>query len=372
MTRKIALKRLTKSDLTLFRWHFENSAAGNQKAINLNRDVFVDVLFPALPAESAAHAGRFPVDLYIYGPSKAPELNLQRKIIKWGEYKNWRLNGEFIENPVDDPSRFNSLAAGDFALIEFGGLHFPESARMCLVDHASMPGLHAECARLIGNRKMIDLSAAVLDDILAKSGVADVFPVGGTQLDADLEDAAQNGLTGTRALAKRAQARPITKEELEAALARASEIGNLGEDFINQYLSGIVGSQIKSFEWVSRRNAVAPYDFAIEEAGGWSRIDVKATSGRFGNRIHVSMGELLQMANPISDYRIYRLYELDGDEAKLRVSEPLRSFAQNLLPIFERLPPGVNADSISIDPEMLSFGDQVVLHISIADDDLDD
>ena len=46
---KLALKKLTASDLTLFEWHFRNRNAGNQKAINLNADVFVQQLFPALP-----------------------------------------------------------------------------------------------------------------------------------------------------------------------------------------------------------------------------------------------------------------------------------------------------------------------------------
>jgi len=51
---KLSIKRLTRSDLTFFRWQHEHQDAGNQKAINLNRDVFVSELFPALPAEGAA------------------------------------------------------------------------------------------------------------------------------------------------------------------------------------------------------------------------------------------------------------------------------------------------------------------------------
>ena len=40
MLKKLAVKRLTASDLTFFVWHFRNQPAGNQKAINLNADVF--------------------------------------------------------------------------------------------------------------------------------------------------------------------------------------------------------------------------------------------------------------------------------------------------------------------------------------------
>ena len=46
MINKLALKRLTASDLTLFEWHFNYRNAGNQKAINLNADVFKDQLYP--------------------------------------------------------------------------------------------------------------------------------------------------------------------------------------------------------------------------------------------------------------------------------------------------------------------------------------
>ena len=82
MISKFSIKRLTKSDLTLFEWHFRTIKAGNQKAINLNANVFIDKLFPSLPELSYSHSGRFPLDLFVYGPGLEPELNLQRKIIK--------------------------------------------------------------------------------------------------------------------------------------------------------------------------------------------------------------------------------------------------------------------------------------------------
>jgi len=41
MTTRLALKRLTDSDLTIFETLFRKLAAGNQKAINLNADVFI-------------------------------------------------------------------------------------------------------------------------------------------------------------------------------------------------------------------------------------------------------------------------------------------------------------------------------------------
>ncbi|MCF5393021.1 hypothetical protein GIV99_28485, partial [Pseudomonas syringae] len=77
---KIAIKRLTKSDLTLFTWHFKEMNSGNQKSINLNANVFIDKLYPDLPNISAQKGKTtFLVDLSIYGPGAAPKHSLARK-----------------------------------------------------------------------------------------------------------------------------------------------------------------------------------------------------------------------------------------------------------------------------------------------------
>jgi len=47
--KKLALKRLTKSDVTIFEWHLRNRNAGNRKSINLNADVFVTEMYPSVP-----------------------------------------------------------------------------------------------------------------------------------------------------------------------------------------------------------------------------------------------------------------------------------------------------------------------------------
>ena len=111
--KKLALKRLTKSDLTIFEWHFRNRNAGNQKSINLNADVFVNELYPAVPTVALTNGNEMPVSVSIFGPGVKTELALARKIIKGAAYKNWRLNGEFIFNPAGDPDRFNVLLPGD-------------------------------------------------------------------------------------------------------------------------------------------------------------------------------------------------------------------------------------------------------------------
>ena len=81
MPRKLALKRLTASDLTLFKWHFQNHPAGKQKAFNLDASVLVDELYPQLGEPALVPQPRYPLDLYLCGPGLAPANNLQRKIL---------------------------------------------------------------------------------------------------------------------------------------------------------------------------------------------------------------------------------------------------------------------------------------------------
>ena len=133
MSEKLALKRLTASDLTFFEWHFKNRNAGNQKAINLNADVFAGRLYPAVEAVARQSQNKLGVDLWIGGPGAASPHNYQRKIIKGAAYKNWRLDGEVVYNPETDPERFNGLRPGDLALLGFDGDLVPNTMHLVLV-----------------------------------------------------------------------------------------------------------------------------------------------------------------------------------------------------------------------------------------------
>jgi len=71
----IAIKRLTKSDITFFARHYRAQVkAGDstaQKSINLNSDVFIDQLFPRLRSLN----GQYRFDMLVYGPGNAPRLS---------------------------------------------------------------------------------------------------------------------------------------------------------------------------------------------------------------------------------------------------------------------------------------------------------
>ena len=80
MADHLALKRLTASDLTLFESLFRRLNAGNQKAINLNADVFVGALYPSAPTLGTAMDNEIPLALSLFGPGGKPAHKMTRKI----------------------------------------------------------------------------------------------------------------------------------------------------------------------------------------------------------------------------------------------------------------------------------------------------
>jgi hypothetical protein len=77
----------------------------------------------------------------------------------------------------------------------------------------------------------------------------------------------------------------------------------------------------------------------------------------------VSINELLHCAETAVPYRIFRVFGIEGRKARMCISNPLMEFANSILPILEKLPAGVSADNISINPAKLSFGPAVELEI---------
>src|SRR5205823_357952 len=130
-------------------------------------DVFLS-LYPSLPELVPQLNGRIPIDLYVYGPGLEQGLNLQRKIIKAGSYKNWRLDGEFIYDPTPNPERFHPLTPGDLVLLEFGGdAVVPTTTRMFLLCNSSAPdtNLHRLFSDHLGARPMAVLAYASIERI---------------------------------------------------------------------------------------------------------------------------------------------------------------------------------------------------------------
>lgn len=375
MASKLALKRLTPSDLTLFEWQFRRLGVGGQKSINLNANIFAEQLFPAI-SEATRGAGRVPLDLWIFGPGNRPPINLQRKIIKWGTYKNWRLDGEFITNPVDEPDRFNSLAPGDYVIFSCEGEVLPSSATALFVAHAvpEDTSLHAALSelRFAGRDTMRTLDEADITQLITRAQVPEGHPLAGFALSNELQEAALGSGAATERLLRRARVPSLSIEALRRAREQADDIGRMGEALIAVYLErqkrlGL----IRSYEWVSEVNAVAPMDFRVSPmAGPAERIDAKTTAGQFDRPVHVSWSELKEMAAETDGpYRVYRVYSVGREGAKLRISTNLKDFAQRVLAYLAGLSSEVVVDSVSVDPSGLQFESEIALASAGEDED---
>ena len=362
---KIALKRLTASDLTFFEWHFRHQNAGNQKSINLNADVFVEQLYPAVPVIAPTMEGGVPVALTLFGPGKKGPYHLARKIVKTGSYKNWRLNGEFVYNPDDDPARFNVLKPYDLAIMFFKGDPIPSAADIVFLSETTSDdmSLHTELSQLLpsGRRSMIRLDRAELEATIATAEVPLGHPIEQFLSDQEFDAALEDVTFGTESamrFVRRRLGRSVSAAELANARRNADLVGRDGEGLVCFFLENLKAEGILSaVEWTSNYNAASPYDFRISMFGGQEvSIDVKSTKGDFNRTIHISAAELAEAAESEKRYDIYRVYEINNDGGKLRISEGIKSFSQKVLATVKGLPDGVRPDSFSIDPAALEWG----------------
>jgi hypothetical protein len=375
MSQKLAIKRLTASDLTFFEWHFRRTPAVRQKAINLNADVFVEHLYPGLNDPSAEK--RFPVDLFIFGPGLEGAINLQRKILKPPGAKNWRLNGELV-NDINNSSRFNLLAAGDFAILDFNEGMSPKTLTLVLVATAVKEDkeLHRSLDQVLGSNSMLALSSSQLEQLINAANPVPEHPIYEltldiTTLNADLEDVALGGNQGKEKLMRGAASRTMSRATLLKAKESADIIGLRGEQFVNNYLNTLKNEgTIRDFEWTSSSNAISPYDFWINHDGTTRvLVDVKSTQGEFERTLHISLSELQQMSTGTQRYDIYRVFGIEEDTAQIRIAENVGDFARQVLAVLQDLPQGIIADSISVSPTLLSFGPAFTLEIT---DELED
>lgn len=376
MKTRLALKRLSSSDLTFFEHHYNNTSGAKQKAFNLDTAIFIDSFYPGLPNRLDGNKSRIPPGLSIYGPGKAGLHSLQRKILK--QQKNWRLNGELIHDPPEEKNRYDKMQKGDFAIIDFLGDPEPHTARIYFIsrsfstDEQLHAALEAKYSSDFSSRKGMVL---INPEELARLVTVPNFPQGHPILDLldydALEDAAQGGIEGIEKLKKRRRSRGVSHEELIKAKKGAEQIGRLGEELLYEWLKARkIKGFIHDFRWESDTNAVAPYDFILLENGSESRrIDAKSTMGDFTNPIHVSIAELYEMAQCNTPYDLYRLYSLKETSARMRIALDMHEFAVKLFNNFTGLPKGVTVDGVSIRPENLNFDKEIFINLDIIDEE---
>lgn len=357
---RFALKRLTKSDLTFFEYLFRTLDAGNQKAINLNADVFIQELYPGL---SHVSQSKMSIDLWIAGPNAAEPFNLQRKIIKGRTYKNWRLDGEVVHNPLETPDRFNQLRAGDIALLAFEGTQQPGQLFLLLISHDEEldEELFDELAAVLGDkRSMVALESGLLDKLCHRCDVSVSHPIWQMVDDEDVAEAAMGQAPALDRL--RYKQRSLTLDQLLKARTAATEIGRLGEELVDAYLTKLRNDgAVDEYEWVSDVNAIAPYDFRIKHGETWYRLEVKTTKSAFEREYHLSLNELHEMAFGDEEYRIGRVYRASMEGATMRVSTPRREDGKMIVDALSGLPNGVMADGVTIRPHSGDFEEAVDL-----------
>ncbi|KAA5602827.1 DUF3883 domain-containing protein [Blastochloris sulfoviridis] len=358
---KLAVKILTRSDLTFFEPLYRRLNAGNQKAINLNADVFINRLYPGIPEAAQQTNNEILVKLTIFGPGGAGAYTLSRAIVKGATYKNWRLNGEFVRDPEGQPGRFDALAEGDVAVLGFEGEPVPSALKIVFVA-SSLPSdrvLHNLLTDYLGGRRMAEIDpprlSRIADQADADHQLWQLAPQ--EEIVEALEDAAQGGAKGYERLLRHSE-RTISMAELAKARRRAEAVGQEGEAIVHAVLCNeMVTGTLTGVEWTASKNAVSPFDFHVVTATGeTSRIDAKSTTGTFTAPIHMSLAEVREAAQDAGPYLIYRVYGITDEVAKLRRSEDLRSFAKELLATLAHLPNGVTPDAFSIDVNQLSWG----------------
>lgn len=363
MTGRLAIKRLTKSDLTFFEWHFRHRNAGNQKAINLNADVFKQKLFPMVDVVASESNDRLGVDLWIGGSAGAGIINLQRKIIKGSSYKNWRLDGEFIHDPEGDPGRFRILEPGDVVAFGFEGKLAPHTVTIILLAKAApedKPVLD-QLDQLLDRRPMLEVTPDQLRAACRRASVADSHPISRLLTDEDIVEASV-GIWPAVEQILRVRERIVTPQDFQKGRESAEETGMLGEQLVARYLEDLCDAGgITDYEWTSSQNAIAPYDFHVCRDESWEKWEIKTTTGNFSRSYYLPRSELFAMAYGDEHYRVGRVYGADQKGARMRLSGDLTMLGREILNSCGGFPSGVEVNGVTVSPTEDQFGEDIAL-----------
>lgn len=357
MSRKLVLKKLKASDLSFFIPYLNQYPNTKQKGFNLDTRVIETALFPTLTAEiEATDDKRAPVALTFFGPGGAAPYMLMRKVLK--QHKNWRLNGEAVPNPLDEPGRFDKIAPEDIAIMEFSGASMPDAVKVVLLS-ASDPkdaATHAAFSTAFPGESMSVLSEDAIEKVILAAGTPANHPIRDWLDKALLEQVGHGDPDATERLLKKRKDRGITAAELAKAKASAEKVGRLGEGLLNYYFETLEPVDLVNYEWVANVNAISPFDFKLTLKGGIERhVDAKSTSGAFNGPLFLSMSELRHTLKSGVPYDLYRLYNVTETSALLRVAKDIAGKVRPVLDSLKTLPKGVTVDSLSFRPDFFVF-----------------
>jgi len=397
---KIALKRLTYSDITIIARHFyRRRDAGDttaQKSIALPRTTFIDELFPDLPKEfdkqeklisrptggpKGGHKVAFEFTLDVYGPADSPPFRADAKVTR--TQKNWRLNG-FFRDPTNQEAnwkkrdRFSGMLPEDLseaeslvrenniAIMEFFGDRYPVGGKIAFVNSSvrATRSLFRTLSDLIDEKKAVSCSVGELRRAFDDASLTPQHPfrefLGEPDAEELLQDDAEPLVHGVATAVRRAggvrKSRTLTREQFLAWREAADAVGTHGEALAYHHLRR--AENTTDVVWVSRsENYVSPYDFTARRGGVEIKIEVKSTSGGFHQPIYVSLGELIEAANSDGSYELWRISEVTPTKGVLRICKSFKEFAKYVLSALDKVHnAGVSADSLSFFPESLKFG----------------
>jgi len=315
------------------------------------------VLLQPLP-QKAAH-----VDLTFMGPGLATTYTLARKIKI--DAKNLRLNGEMVHDPDDQPGRFDALREDDFVLLEFGGAHLPDTVNAVLIALAvpEDAALHTGFMKLLPSKtdSMCALTEDELQKVIDDAAPSPCHPVRDWLEPELLEGVAIGDAIALAEVIKRRPGRGMSAADLKAAKASAERTGEIGEELLDAYLGSGSNPQIESHKWVAQENAISPYDFLVNMAGGEVRhVDAKSTSGKFDVPLYLSTAEIRHALSSDVPYDICRLYGVKEAGAQMKIARDIQARLVPLQVALDALPKGVRVDSLSFAPAFFDFDDVVI------------
>lgn len=359
MPERIAVKVLSSSDLTFFDAIFKRSNVGNQKAINLNADVFARQLYPDYAGHAVGREIEDAVSVVVFGPRPSKPYHFARSITKKTAYKNWRLNGAAVPDPDGEEGRFDHLMVGDVAVMEFLGDAAPEAVRIVIVSSADDPTLHAGLvAEAPGGKSMFVVSRARLSQVATGAAIGVEHPIHALLDDPELQEILELAHLGAAPAVRRLTervGRPLTKNDLKTARDRAERVGDDGEALANHLLQAMAAAgTLSKVTWTAKEDAAASWDFETAPPGA-ARFDAKSTTRKFGTPFHLSGAETVAASAPDFPYHIIRIYELTEDGAMAAISEPINQLARSILDGIKSLPPGVLPVGFTIDPTTLRW-----------------
>lgn len=354
---RVAVKLLTKSDISFFVQHVRES---KQKGINLNSEVFVGRFYPGL--ENRFDELHFP--LAIVGPGAKPKHSLSRKVVRTIGAKNWRLNGEVVNDPLDDPGRYDRIAQDDYAIFAFEGAERPEAVTLVLVTAAMDSALHAAIGRqfaFAGRHTMLPVIDRDIWNLIeaTQDEYADLHPLDSLVAPDSLEEAVFGSAASQTQTAQGDGLGPaISQDALQRQLRASEETGRRGEEVFGLWLNDN-GHDEESYTCVCRDHARAAYDYQVIEPG-WEDapdgvyIDVKATKSGFATPFHLSMAEI-RWAATHPNYRVARVFGLAIGTPSVTILSGIHEFAIHIMAnVVPHLPLRTSIDGIEVSPESFS------------------